>query len=725
MNDLAKPGMRPARPEFSSGPCAKRQRTKPLTPASGARPMPLPRPLVRLLVAGAALSLAMSGIAVSATSGLDLAARDTAVKPGDDFFVHANGAWDKATEIPADRASWGAGQIVAERVDKQVADLIKGLEASSPAPGTEAAKIAAFYGAFMDEARIEALGTAPLKPGLTRIAAIDDRHALSAYLGAQLRADVDVMNATELRTDNLFGLWVAADFDRPTTYSPFILQGGLSLPDRDYYLSDAPKMAALREALKVHIAKVLMLAGAPEAEAEAKAGAIFDLESRIAHVHASITDTEDPGKGNNHWTRADLDSRAPGVDWAAFLEPAGLSAQATFVIWQPAALIGEAALVGSVPLATWRDYLAFHYIDRNSRELPKAFADERFAFYGKTLSGTPALAERWKRGVAATNGALGEAVGKLYVAQYFPPASKAAVEDMVRNLLAAFDRRIDQLDWMTPATKATAHAKLKALKVGVGYPDHWRSYEGLAIAADDAFGNAQRAALFDSRSKVARLVQPVDRGEWVMNPQLVNAVNLPILNALNFSAAILQPPYFDAQAPAAVNYGGTGAVIGHEISHSFDNNGSQFDAQGRMRNWWTPEDLAHFTASGAALAKQFDGYRPFPDVAVNGAQTLSENIADVAGLSAAYDAYRASLHGARAPVVDGLSGDQQFFLAFAQAWREKTREAALRRQLATDGHAPAHYRAETVRNLDGWYPAFDVKPGEALYLAPKDRVKIW
>ena len=687
--------------------------------------MTLRRSIRCVLAASVAVALGWAAPAAPAQLGLDLAGRDTSIAPGDDFFAYANGGWIRNTEIPADRANWGAGQILTERVDREVADLIQADAASKPAHGTEAAKIADYYAAYMDASAIEGRGTAPLQPGLTRIAAITDRRDLSAYFGSQLRADVDVMNSTNLKTDNLFGLWVAADFDRPSIYAPFILQGGLSLPNREYYLSDAQRMVTIRGAFKSHVAKVLTLAGIPEADAEARAERILDLETRIARVHASVTDTEDPTKGNNHWSRADLDAKAPGIAWEAFLRPAGLGAQTTFVVWQPRALTGEAALVASVPLATWKDYLAFHYIDRNSDFLTKDFVNEHFAFYSNTLAGVPVLNERWKRGVAFTNSALGEAVGKLYAAKYFPPESKAAAEAMVRNLLAAFDRRIDRLDWMTASTKATAHAKLKALKVGVGYPDHWRSYEGLEIAPDDAFGNAQRAGLFDTRQKVAKLGRPVDRGEWVMNPQLVNAVNLPILNALNFPAAILQPPFFDAKASAAVNYGATGATIGHEISHSFDNNGAQFDAEGRMRNWWTPADFAHFTASGAALAKQFDGYHPFPDVSVNGEQTLSENIADVAGLSAAYDAYRASLEGRPALVVDGLSGDQQFFLAFGQRWRNKAREAALRQQLLTDGHAPARYRAQTVRNLDAWYGAYDVKPGQALYLAPNARVRIW
>jgi predicted metalloendopeptidase len=679
--------------------------------------------ILRRALASSLLAASVMMLLAADVPGIDVAGMDRSVKPGDDFFAYANGTWLKTTEIPADRSSWGSNGALSERVDQEVSDLIQGAAKARAKSGGEAAKIADYYASYMDEAGIEAKGASPLKPGLEKIAAIKDHRSLSSYLGSTLRADVDVMNNTRIATDNLFGLWVAADFDQPTKYSPFLLQGGLSLPNREFYLQDNPRMAAIRDAFKAHIAKVLTLAGVPDAEA--KAGRIFDLENKIAHVHASLTDTEDPAKGNNHWTRAEFDSRAKGMDWDAYLGAAGLSGQKRFVIWQPAAFTGEAALVASVPLETWKDYLAFHYIDRNSGVLSKAFVDERFAFYGKTLSGTPQLTARWKRGVAATNGALGEAVGKLYAAKYFPASSKAAVNGMVKNILAAFDKRIDGLDWMAPATKVEAKAKLKALKVGIGYPDHWKSYAGLTVVKGDAFGNAQRAALFDSQTKLARLGKPVDRGEWVMNPQLVNAVNLPILNALNFPAAELQPPHFDPKAPAAVNYGSIGAIIGHEISHSFDNNGAEFDSKGRMRDWWTKADFAHFNASGKALAAQFDTYCPFKDTCVKGEQTLGENIADVAGLAAALDGYHASLKGKPAPVVDGFSGDQQFFISFGQTWRNKTREAALRQQVLTDGHAPAQYRALTVRNNDAWYPAFNVKPGETLYLAPKDRVKVW
>jgi putative endopeptidase len=395
------------------------------------------------------------------------------------------------------------------------------------------------------------------------------------------------------------------------------------------------------------------------------------------------------------------------------------------VAWHPRAIAGLSALVASEPLDVWKDWLTFHAIDRNAAVLPRAFLDERFAFHGRTLSGIPQIAERWKRAVDATGAALGEAVGQLYVERYFPPQAKESVREMVSNIVAAFDRRIGQLDWMSPATKAKAREKLKTLQVGVGYPDKWIDYSGLEVVRGDAFGNYQRAALFEYRRNLARLGRPSDKTEWAMTPQTVNAVNLPLQNAINFPAAILQPPFFDPAAPAAVNYGAIGATIGHEISHSFDDQGALFDAQGRLANWWTKEDFAHFEASGAQLAAQYDQYMPFPGLHVNGKQTLSENIADLAGLAAAYDAWRMSLGGARAPSEGGFTGEQQFFLAYAQSWRSKTREPQLRQQIITDGHAPDAYRAATVRNLDAWYPAFAVKPGQRLFLAPENRVRVW
>jgi predicted metalloendopeptidase len=658
----------------------------------------------------------------SGSTGIDLAGMDTSVAPGNDFYGYANGGWIKSHEIPPDRSSYGTGTMVQELTAKRTAELIAEA-AKDAAPGSDARKIGDYYTTYLDEAAIAARGLAPLKPALERITGISDAHTLARALGTGLRADVDVLNNTNYDTDNLFGLWVAQDLSDPARYAAFLLQGGLGLPDRDYYLDASPRMAEVRDKYRAHIAAVFTLAGLTEPDA--RAARVFDLEHKIAEAHRPRIETEDVTRGNNHWTRAELAERAPGLDWQTFLAAAGLDRQAGFVIWQPAAFTAMAALVASQPLDAWKDWLTYHAIARRSDVLPQAFDDESFAFYGKALTGTQQKRERWKRAIDATSGALGEAVGRLYVARYFPASEKARVEAMVKNEIAAFARRIDRLDWMTPATKAKAKAKLAVLKVGIGYPDRWRDYGKLEVVPGDAYGNAERASLFDYRRNLDKLGQPVDRGEWVMNPQLVNAVNLPAMNALNFPAAILQPPFLDPNRPSVMDYGAAGSVIGHEISHSFDDQGALFDATGRLHNWWTPEDFAHFKASSAKLVAQYSAYHPFPDLAVNGQLTSSENIADVAGLAAAYDAYRMSHDGKEAPTVQGLTGDQQFFISFAQSWRRKAREQAVRRQVLTDGHAPAEYRGVTARNLDPWYTAFGVKPGDALYLAPADRVRVW
>jgi predicted metalloendopeptidase len=656
--------------------------------------------------------------ASGAPGGPDLAGIDRAVAPGDDFFRYANGAWLAATEIPPDRSSYGAGAIVDERTLQRTVEVIK-----NAGSGGDSAKVGAYYAAYLDEGRIESAGLKPLAPELARIDAIKDRGALAQVLGATLRTDVDVLNNTNLHTENLFGLWIAQDLSDPKRYLPFMLQGGLVMPDRDYYLNPSQKMAEIRTQYQAHIAAMLGLANV--ADAPKKAAAIFALERHIAQAHWSRQESEDVRKGNNHWSRADFGRRAPGLEWEGFFASAGLAHQEEFIVWQPSAITGIARLVGSEPLDTWKDLLRFHLIEANAVYLPKALDEEHFKFHSRILSGTPQQRARWKRAVDQTSDALGEAVGRLYVERYFPPSEKARAEAMVKNLLAAFAVRIDQLDWMAPQTKARAKAKLAVLKVGVGYPDQWRSYAGLRVEAGDAFGNAQRARLFQYQYDLAKLGKPVDRSEWVMNPQLVNAVNLPAMNALNFPAAILQPPFFDPQRDPVMDYGATGAVIGHEISHSFDNQGALFDASGRLENWWTKEDFAHFEAAGERLAAQYDAYRPYPDIHVNGKQTLSENIADVAGLSAAYDAWRLTLKGAAGGAVQGFSPEQLFFVSFAQSWRQKMREAELRRRIVTDGHAPDEYRADTVRNLDPWYAAFNVRPGQKLYLTPAERVRVW
>jgi predicted metalloendopeptidase len=682
----------------------------------------------RFLVAAIALTASGSSASLMAqgagpTPGLDRAGMDPSVKPGDDFFAYANGTWLKRTDIPADRSSYGASAILIELTDRRVADLIQESAKTSAPAGSDLRKIGDYYASFMDTAAIDAAGLKPIQPTLDTIAAIRDRKDLARRLGAGLRADVDALNSTNFYTENLLGLWVAQDLDDPTHYSPFLLQGGLGMPDRSYYVDSSASMAAIRAKYQEHIAAMLRLANIPGADA--KAAAVTQLELRMAKAHASREESGDVAKGNNHWARADFGTRAPGLDWETYFAAAGLTKPATFVVWHPGAVTGLSALVASEPLETWKDYLTFHAINARAAVLPTAFGRQAFAFYGPVLSGAQKPRDRWKRGVSATNGALGFAVGKLYTERFFPAAEKQRAQAMVANLMAAFAKRIDGLDWMAPSTKKEAKAKLAVLKVGVGFPDKWPDYAGLDVVKGDAYGNAERAELFELRQSLAKLNQPVNRSEWVMTPQTVNAVNLPAMNAMNFPAAILQPPYFDPKRPLAMDYGAMGAIIGHEVSHSFDNQGALFDATGRLHNWWTPEDFKHFERSSRQLVAQYDAYRPFPDLAVKGAQTLGENIADVAGLTAAYDAYRLSLQGKPAPVVQGLSGDQQFFVSFAQSWREKEREPAARNGILTDGHAPAQYRASTVRNIDAWYRAFDVKPGEKLYLAPADRVRVW
>ena len=689
-------------------------------------PPPSPAP------AAAAAAPAMP--ADAGTHGVDRTGMDPSVTPGDDFFLYANGTWLKETEIPSDASRWGTFNILTEQSTQRVKALLENAAGGAAAAGSEERKVGDFYASYLDEASVEARGLEPLRDGLAAIAVLRNRTELSRAIGAQLRTDVDSLNATHYHTSRLFGFWVAPDLNQPSVYTGYLFQGGLGMPDREYYLSTNPKMVASRDAYRAHVGRVLALAGV--SDAQGKAARIVDLETRIARAHASRAESLEVRHAAT-WKRTEFARRAPGIEWTAFFAAAGLQNQPSLVVWQPKAVQGLAALVKQVPLSTWKDWLTFHIVDRLSPVLPKAFVEENFAFYGKTLLGTPELPARWKQAVDAIaelrskavglreEAGMGDAVGKLYVAHHFTPAAKAQIEEMVRQIATAFDRRIQALDWMAPETKAQARAKVQSLRVSVGYPDHWVDYSTLEISRGDLLGNVQRTIYFDYRRHLALLGQPVDRAEWCLTPQTVNAVNLPLHNGLNFPAAILEPPFFDPQAPAAVNYGAIGVVIGHEVSHSFDDQGAMFDANGRLRNWWTPADFAKFEQNGARLAAQFDAYRPFPDMHVNGKLTLSENIADVAGIAAAHDAWRASLGGQEPPAVGGLSGEQQFFLAYAQNWRAKTREAAARQRLITDGHAPDHYRAFSVRNSDPWYSAFGVKQGQALYLAPEDRVRVW
>jgi predicted metalloendopeptidase len=661
-----------------------------------------------------------SPAAPAAVHDVDRAAMDPSVAPGDDFFEYANGAWLKRTEIAPDRSSAGTWSDLFDLAQKRTREMLEADATGAAAAGSDERAIGDYYASYMDEQAIEAKGTAPLMPQLTAIAAIGDKRALAVAIGESLRADVDPLNNTNFHTDRLFGIWISQDLNDPAHNAPYLLQGGIGMPDRDYYVEPGQRMEANRTAYRKHIVSMLKLAGV--AEPDAKATRIFDLERRIAGVHATRTESADVAKGNNPWKRETFSRRAPGLEWAALFHGARLDQAPTIIVWHPAATTGMAKLVQDVPLNTWREYLTFHEIDRFAGVLPKAFGDERFAFYGTVLSGTPQQQERWKRAVNSTNAALDAAVGKAYVQRYFPPAAKAQLQQMVATIVAAFDQRLDGLTWMTPTTKASAKAKLASLKVGIGYPDTWRDYSKLEIVRGDPLGNAERAEAFDYQYALDRLSRPPDRAEWWLSPQTVNALNLPVQNALNFPAAILEPPFYDPAANAAVQYGAIGGIIGHEISHSFDDQGSQFDATGRFANWWTPEDLARFKAASAKLVTQYNAYAPFPDLHENGQLTLSENIADVAGLSAAYDAYRA----ARGPQTDARAGDDRsFFISYGQNWRSKYREAQARLIVTSDGHALDRYRADTVRNLDAWYAAFDVKAGQRLYLAPMDRVRVW
>jgi putative endopeptidase len=655
--------------------------------------------------------------------GINVGDMDRSVTPGDNFYLYCNGDWIKRTEIPPDRSRIGVFTTLADLSDKRTASLIEEAAKNGGAAGSGPHKIADLYNSYMDEAAIEAKGLTPLEPHLKAIAAIKNKKELAAALGETLRADVDALNNTNFHTSHLFGLWVAPGFNDSDHYAAYLLQGGLGLPDREYYLSDSEHMREIRAKYQAHVSAMLKLAGFTDTDPRAER--LVALEHAIAEKHLTLAENDDIHKANNTWKQADFAAKAPGLDWAEYFRGAGLSKQASFTVWQPSAFAGESALVASTPLDTWKDWLAFHLIEEYGGVLPKTISDERYAFFGKVLQGTPEQRPRWQRGVTIVNRYLGDDVGKIYAQRYFSPEAKAQAQAMVANIIAAFRKRIEALSWMAASTKAEAQAKLNTLYVGVGYPETWIDYSAYEVKPDDAFGNIWRGTLFKYHREVARLGAPVDRHEWSMDPQTVNAVNLPLQNALNFPAAVLQPPFFDPLAPAAANYGAIGSVIGHEISHTFDSEGAAFDSKGRVRNWWTPADLEHFEAATAKLVAQYDTYKPFPDLSLKGKQTLAENIADVAGISASYDGYRASLAGKTAPVQDGFSGDQQFFIAFGQDYASKTREAALRQQVAIDSHSPAEFRADTVRNIDAWYAAFDVKPGETLYLAPAERVRIW
>ena len=545
------------------------------------------RAVLPILIAALAVSAWLAAESRPKVSAVDVAGMDPAVRPGNDFYDYANGGWMKTTEIPADRAVYASFTFVEEEVEKRVVAIIQNAGKAGASPGPQSsAMVGTYYDAFMNEAEIEKRGLAPLKSELGAIAAISDKAALARELGKTLRADCDALNCTDFYTDRPFGLWAAPGFGDPSRYAAYLLQGGLGMPDRDNYLNTDPKSVELQGKYKAHVVAILKLANVPNAEA--RGARVYELERRIAESHGSRTDSVDVHKANNPWKTAEFAAKAPGLDWAAYFEAAGLSGQPIIMVWQPGAVKGTAALASSEPLDVWKDYLTYHAVNRASPLLPAAFAEERFRFYGTALSGAQKPRDRWKRAVGATSGALGDAVGRLYVEKHFSAEDKARCQEMVKNIIAAFDRRIEKLSWMSPATKQKAREKLGTLYVGIGYPDHWIDYTGLEIKKDEALGNAQRAELFTYRRSVAKLGKPVDKAEWCMFPQTANAVNLPMQNAMSFPAAILNPPFYYPGGDPVRNYGAIGSVIGHEISHSFDDQGAQFDASGRLANWWTP-----------------------------------------------------------------------------------------------------------------------------------------
>ncbi len=640
------------------------------------------------------------------TFGFDEAGMDRSVAPGDDFYAFANGTWSKNTPIPADKSNFGAFEVLQDLSDQRTRGL---LEAATKDP---ASKIGQAYATYLDTATIERKGLAPIKPMLDWINARTSLTEYAALLPMTARAGIG----------GPFGVGVTSDAKNPDAYTVGLRQSGLGMPDRDYYLSADPKLAAAKEAYQGHVAKMLTLAGEPDAEA--RAAALVAFETGIAKVSWTRIESRDADKTYNRMSLADVQKAAPGFDFATYFRTGGLPAD-SLIVGQPSAIAGIAALIGSTPLRVLKDQLIVRALDAYADVLPKAFDDEQFHFYGTVLSGTPQQQERWKRAVQFTSGALTDDVSKIYVARYFPPATKAAADQLVKNVIAAMNVRIDKLDWMAPATKVKAHAKLAAFTPRIGYPSQWRDYATLKIVPGDALGNELRANKWAYDYNRAKLGKPVYRWEWGMTPMTVNAQANPTLVAITFPAAILQPPFFDPKADPAVNYGGIGAVIGHEMSHHFDDQGAKFDLHGKLTQWWTDADVAKFKKLSGDLVAEYDKYEPLPGMHVKGALTLGENSADLAGLSAAYDAYHRSLGGRPAPVIGGMTGDQRFYLGWAQVWRRNYREANLRNRLLTDPHSPSEQRTWIVRNMAPWYAAFGVKPGQKLYLAPADRVRIW
>ncbi|HEX8936916.1 MAG TPA: M13 family metallopeptidase [Sphingomicrobium sp.] len=643
--------------------------------------------------------------------GYDSAAMDSSVKPGDDFWAYVNGTWDRKTRIAADRASAGPFVTLSDGAEKDVRQIVEQLggEANRDHLGQQ---VGDFYSSFLDTAAIEAAGTEPLKPYLAQINAAKTRaQLLSLFVKPGFASPID--------------LGLDADFKNPNKYSAFAGQARLGMPSREYYLDDSAKMKAHRAAYRDYIVTIEKLAGLPGGEAAADR--IIALETAISKVQWPAAERRDIDKIYNPMSRAKLAKLAPQFAWNATLAKAGLAAAKQVIVTEPSAVAGTAKIFASTPLPTWKEWLAFRFVSDHASVLPKAIDDANFAFYSKELSGVQEKRERWKRGVAAVNRALGEGVGQIYVKTHYPPESERQMTELIGNLRDAYRERITSNGWMDEATRKAALEKLAAFEPRIGHPVKYIDYSSMKVVKGDPLGNSIRADDFDWKLQLKRFPKPVDRTLWGMFPQTINAYYNPLANQITFPAAILQPPFFDPNADPAANYGAIGAVIGHEMGHGFDNQGRKFDPKGALRDWWSPEAAKAFTTRTDALVKQYNGFFPFSDLHIDGKLTLGENIGDLSGVEAAYAAYRkyTAKHG-EPPQIEGLTGDQRFFIAYAQAWQEKEREDAERQQIITNEHSPGKYRVNgVVRNVDAWYKAFNVQPGDKLYLPPEQRVHIW
>ncbi|MES2149631.1 MAG: M13 family metallopeptidase [Pseudomonadota bacterium] len=650
-------------------------------------------------------------------SGIATEYNEPAIRVQDDFFAHLNGKWLKNTEIPADKSSWGAAAKLYDDTQPQLLAIIEN-SAKNPnkVAGSDAQKIGDFYASYMNEARLETLGLKPLNEALAHVASLSDKRQIAVLMA----------HGSKLGVATPFDFGIHQDARDSTKYVADIVQGGLGMPDRDYYLKpDDAKLADTRAKYQVHVEKMLALAGDTGAAANAKA--IVELETELAKVQWTRVENRDPVKRYNKVTLAKLSELAPEFDWTTYLAQTGISAKAgDVIVSQPSYLKGFNEVLAKTSLETWKAYFSWQCIRAYANFLSKPFVDQQFAFYGTTLTGAPEMRPRWKRAVSTVEGALGESIGKLYVEQNFPAERKARMEQLVKNLLAAFKQSINTLDWMSPQTRKEAQAKLAKFTPKIAYPDRWKDYSALTVSPDDLMGNVMRSRTVAYDRELNKLGKPIDRSEWGMTPQTINAYYNPELNEIVFPAAILQPPFFDANADDAVNYGAIGAVIGHEISHGFDDQGSQYDGDGNLRDWWTKQDHRNFSAKTKMLVAQYNGYSPVPGYHINGELTLGENIADNSGMAIAYKAYQISLKGKKAPVIDGLTGEQRFFMGFGQVWRGKMRDAAAIAQVKSDPHSAGQFRANgTIMNQPGFYKAFDVKPGDKMYLEPKERVIIW